>query len=340
MKKIYLSIALVSLIGCWLVLRHGTLPQSADVIDASSTVKARTNASVNRPTLKRPQMNASGTGDSSIPREGVIHNDQDESAALKAFLDTVTKLPVGDVSQQEILRLTVQFARSHPRTVFSSQDTLIQVLPANCWVNLIHEAASELAKDPSHAPLNDIYRSLSATETGLAAFLSGLKEESRLPLLDRILSDTSSPFSTLIQKRSFLKLCSLYPDKLAQVFGSSREERIRSYAAATIVEEAFRRDKVASFEVLDHLPPDVVPDAQVAFLRSFISHDMNAALSWVNQVEDQPTRDRFLDRTMASISAVDLNAAKRWAESIVDQQIRTKNLQMLARMEARRNNPR
>ncbi len=285
-------------------------------------------------------MHASGADDSRLPPDGVIHNAQDEAAALKAFLDTVSKLPVGDVSQQEILRLTVQFARSHPRTVFSNQETLMQVLPANCWVNLVHEAASELAKDPSHAPLSDIYRSLSATETGLAAFLSGLKEESRLPLLDRILSDRSSPLSTLIQKRSFLKLCSLYPDKLAELFASSRETRIRSDAAATIVEVAFQRDNVASFEVLDHLPPDVVPDAQVAFLRSFISHDMNAALSWVNQVEDQPTRDRFLDRTMPSIAAVDLNAAQRWAESIVDQQIRTKNLQMLARMETRRNNPR
>jgi hypothetical protein len=328
-------------LGCWYLANSHSVPSGRPATDMSAPSRTGGETGSTVPRLTAPQQwnpEAEASGSPKQSADGEIS--PDGAKALQEFLDAVTKLPVGKVSEREILQLTVQLGRSHPRTVLSSQDTLKEALPANCWINALNEAARELAKDPARAPLSDLFRTLAETETPLGGFLGEIKPDGRLPLLNRILSEHSTTVSTLLEKGAFSRFCSFIPEKLPEVFDLCQSNIVRKDAAVSIVEASFARDNIASFSILDHLPTDVLSNAQSAYVRSFLSYDMNAAISWVNQIEDQPTRDRLLGGTIASIAAVDLNAAKRWAESLVDQDLRKRNLEMLARMEARRKAPR
>lgn len=332
-----LALTLAGSVACWFLARSNGAPKAPPVTDRSvpSTSGRETGSAAAGLKAPRPRDSKAEAAGSLQPNAGTEIS-PDGASALQTFLDTVTKLPVGKVSQQEILRLTVQLGRSHPRTVFSNQDTLKEALPANCWINALNEAARELAKDPLRAPLSDLFRTLAETETPLGGFLGGIKPDDRLPLLNRILSEHSAAVSTLLDKGAFSRFCSFMPEKIPDVFDLCRDRIVRRNAADSIVQYAFARDNTASFSILEHLPADVKSSAQSAYVHSFLSYDMNAALSWVNQIEDQPTRDRLLGGSISSIAAVDLDAARRWAESLVDQDIRTSKLEMLARMEARR----
>ena len=335
------AVAVAVALGCWHLANTRFALRDRPATDTSAPSRTNREAGSTVARLKPPQkwnpeVDAAGSPQQSAGGE----ISPDGAKALQEFLDAVTKLPVGKVSEREILQLTVQLGRSHPRTVLSSQDTLKEALPANCWINALNEAARELAKDPVRAPLSDLFRTLAETETPLGGFLGEIKPDDRLPLLNRILSEHPAVVSTLLDKGAFSRFCSFIPEKLPEIFNSCRNHIVRKDAANSIVRETFARDGIAGFSILEHLPADVLPSAQSAYVHSFLSHDMNAALSWVNQIEDQPTRDRLLGGTITSIAAVDLNAAKRWAESLVDQDLRKRNLEMLARMEARRKAPR